>query len=223
MHRRHAQQICDLRLNDRKMERPVAGEADGLKAGVDFTDQQGGPFQRLLTAQRQQPFAVHGGVHHRLQPQQSRQMRMLLGQGSQTIVRGLCDKTISQRANTVIDPLQHEAMQVDEISGNVDLRILTPPIAQVAIPRAEPADDQAGMLDQGVLGDDVAARRLRHDMGQYASQGLPLVLGEVVATLQLLLQQAAMVRHGMAPLTLGRCSTLRRGECCRQARSPPVP
>jgi ferritin-like metal-binding protein YciE len=151
MHRRHAQKVGDLRLDDRKTKGSVASESDGFQAGVDFTDQQGGPLQRLLPPQRQEPFAMHGGVHHRLQPQQTRQVRVLLRQASQTVVGSLCDEAIGQGAHPVIDPLQHEAVQVDEISGKVDLGVLTPPVAQVAVARAEPADNQAGVIDQGVL------------------------------------------------------------------------
>src|SRR3712207_6235889 len=74
---------------------------------------------RFLPASHE-PLPVHGTVQGRVQPQQARQMRVALGDLADGLMRHVRDYTGGERHNAVVHPLEHEAVQIDEVTADMD-------------------------------------------------------------------------------------------------------
>src|SRR4051794_21872306 len=75
--------------------------------------------KRTLLAGRE-PLLMHGTVEGGVQPQQARQTRVPLRDRAESCVRHMGDLAGRERHDAVVDPLEDEAVQIDEVAGDMD-------------------------------------------------------------------------------------------------------
>src|SRR5215211_4801176 len=119
MHRREPQHIAQLGLGEGKTEAVAICLPDRLQAHEQLADKMSHLAKCLLPAGRK-PLPMHGTVQGRVQPQQAREMRVALCDLADGFMRHMRDRARGERHDAVVHPLEHEAVQIDEVPRDMD-------------------------------------------------------------------------------------------------------
>ena len=172
-------------------KREVVGQAAGRHADDVETDEQFAKQMRHAgdggaASHGQRPFAVDRGVEIGLEPINPRKVRELLGHFVEPLVRDDTDHAGRERDHVMVQPLERVAVEVREIAGHVQLRIL-PLSARQVLGTRHPAAEQHQAFVKSISGanDDLVGRQLDRPRHETADE-LLFLRADVIAPTQLL-------------------------------------
>lgn len=127
---RQAQYVRQFVLRHRKPEAHAVGAVHELEADVEFAHQVRELADRLAATHADQPLAMHGRVDQRVEPQKAGKVRRGFRQFPERFVLDLRKRAVGQRQDAMGQHLEQEAVQVEEVAGNVQRRDLAAAVLQ---------------------------------------------------------------------------------------------
>ena len=192
MNGREAKRIAQLDLGDGKLESIVLGQPDDLKAQEQLADEVGHVAGRRAPAHGGEPFPMDGPVDERAEPQEARQVRVLLRDLLERRVRDGCNPAWAQGQHAVVHCLQQEAVKVHEVAGHVDGGDLAATACHDPVAGREALQKKAALDRAGALPDDVLVGSHLANPRDGAFQHPLLLRRELIALFEL---QNERVRH----------------------------
>jgi hypothetical protein len=137
-----ARRVGNVALGERQHIAPARGEADHLQPQVELAQEMRDPGKGRPAPDRQDALAVDGSVEQCGEPQHPREMRVALRDHSKPVVGSHGEPDRGERPDIVLEPVEQEAMKIDEVAGDMDLHDLALPVSQVLVPAGEAFDEQ---------------------------------------------------------------------------------
>jgi hypothetical protein len=183
--RGEAGRVGKVRLGQRQRIAAGGSQADNVEANEQLAKQVGDPGDGAASPDRQYLLAVDGRVEKGGEPQHPGEMRLALGDLADSLVRNDRDLDRRHRADIVLEALEQEAVQVDEVAGDVELHDLALAVGQIPVAADEAVEEQGAFAERDAgLDDDLAGRNFP-DLAQRFAQDLGFLLAEDVARPQL--------------------------------------
>ncbi len=120
-------------------------EWDDVEAHVHLAYQVGDAGERIPAADRDYAFAMDSGVDQSREPQEAGEVRLFLRHPADRLVWDERDGDAGEGADMMVQPLEKEAVEVDEVSGDVQLHDLALALRQVDIAGDDAVDQQRGV------------------------------------------------------------------------------
>jgi hypothetical protein len=128
-----AKHVGQLLLRHRKGKTaPVI--AFRTKADTEFAEQVCQPLHGRSTAHGQGPFAQDRVFDQAKPGERARDTRMLGGKGQHAIARQLDDPRPHDGADSIVEPIEHQRVQVGDVARNQDRRQLPAPVLRRRVP-----------------------------------------------------------------------------------------
>jgi hypothetical protein len=116
MDRGHSGCLSKIGLNKWQREAPLFGSADGGQSMLGFRNEVGETAYRTQATQPENPFPMNGSVKQGAEPQHVCQVRHLVLDLAQAIMRNDTNRAFSDGGIVVIEIGQRIGMQVNEVS-----------------------------------------------------------------------------------------------------------